>query len=50
MFDGLLVIRKVKAEAIVYSEFLYTNKAYAKKVSAVQMNMVEEVMIAAFER
>ncbi|PVI06892.1 P-loop containing nucleoside triphosphate hydrolase protein, partial [Periconia macrospinosa] len=40
--------RKVKAEAIVFSEFLYTNKAYAKKVSAVQMNWVEEVMKDAF--
>ena len=36
--------RKVKAEAIVFSEFLYTNRAYAKKVSAVQMNWVEDVM------
>ncbi|KAF2685837.1 P-loop containing nucleoside triphosphate hydrolase protein [Lentithecium fluviatile CBS 122367] len=36
--------RKVKAEAIVFSEFLYTNKAYAKKVSAVQMNWVEDVV------
>ncbi|KAJ4300759.1 Salivary acidic proline-rich phosphoprotein 1/2 [Kalmusia sp. IMI 367209] len=35
--------RKIKAEAIVFSEFLYTNKAYAKKVSAVQMNWVEDV-------
>lgn len=35
--------RKIKSEAIVFSEFLYTNKAYAKKVSAVQMNWVEEV-------
>lgn len=40
--------RTVKAEAIVFSEFLYTNKAYAKKVSAVQMNWVEEVMKDAF--
>lgn len=40
--------RKIKAEAIVFSEFLYTNKAYAKKVSAVQMNWVEEVMKDAF--
>jgi len=36
--------RKIKAEAIVFSEFLYTNKAYAKKVSTVQMNWVEDVM------
>ncbi|KAF1956484.1 P-loop containing nucleoside triphosphate hydrolase protein [Byssothecium circinans] len=41
--------RKVKAEAIVFSEFLYTNKAYAKKVSAVQMNWIEEVMKEAFD-
>ncbi|CAI6338780.1 unnamed protein product [Periconia digitata] len=40
--------RKVKSEAIVFSEFLYTNKAYAKKVSAVQMNWVEDVMKEAF--
>ena len=36
--------RKIKAESIVFSEFLYTNKPYAKKVSAVQMNWVEDVM------
>ncbi|KAF9731613.1 hypothetical protein PMIN06_004348 [Paraphaeosphaeria minitans] len=36
--------RKIKAEAIVFSEFLFTNKSYAKKVSAVQMNWVEDVM------
>ncbi|KAL1602720.1 Salivary acidic proline-rich phosphoprotein 1/2 [Paraconiothyrium brasiliense] len=36
--------RKIKAEAIVFSEFLYTNKSYAKKVSAVQMNWIEDVM------
>ncbi|KAK7180649.1 hypothetical protein DPSP01_011242 [Paraphaeosphaeria sporulosa] len=36
--------RKIKAEAIVFSEFLFTNKSYAKKVSAVQMNWVGDVM------
>ncbi|KAF2641617.1 P-loop containing nucleoside triphosphate hydrolase protein [Massarina eburnea CBS 473.64] len=41
--------RKVKAEAIVFSEFLYTNKAYAKKVSAVQMNWIEDAMEEAFD-
>lgn len=38
--------RKVKPEAIVFSEFLYTNKAYGKKVSAVQMDWVDEAMTA----
>lgn len=38
--------QKIKAEAIVFSEFLYTNKPYAKKVSAVQMNWVDDVMKA----
>ncbi|KAF2444214.1 P-loop containing nucleoside triphosphate hydrolase protein, partial [Karstenula rhodostoma CBS 690.94] len=36
--------RKIKAEAIVFSEFLFTNKSYAKKVSAVQMNWIEDIM------
>lgn len=33
-----------KVEAIMYNEFLYTNKAYAKGVSAVQLRWVDEML------
>lgn len=32
-----------KVEAILYNEFVYTNRTYARGVSAVQMKWVEEV-------
>ena len=35
---------KKRAEAILYNEFVFTNKAYARGVSAVQMNWVDEVI------
>ena len=33
-----------KVEAIMYNEFVFTQKAYARGVSAVQMNWIGEVM------
>jgi ATP-dependent RNA helicase DHR2 len=34
-----------KLEAIVYNEFVYTNKAYARGVSAVQMKWISELFL-----
>jgi ATP-dependent RNA helicase DHR2 len=33
-----------KVEAIMYNEFVFTQKAYAREVSAVQMNWIGEAM------
>ncbi|KAG9534580.1 ATP-dependent RNA helicase, partial [Aureobasidium melanogenum] len=35
-----------KLEAILYNEFVYTNRTYARSVSAIQMNWLEEVYAA----
>ncbi|CAD0039471.1 unnamed protein product [Aureobasidium pullulans] len=35
-----------KLEAILYNEFVYTNRTYARGVSAVQMNWLEEIYAA----
>lgn len=32
-----------KLEAILYNEFVYTNRTYARSVSAIQMNWLEEI-------
>lgn len=34
-----------KVEAIVYNEFVYTNKAYARGVSAIQLRWFEDVLV-----
>lgn len=33
-----------KVEAIMYNEFVYTNRSYARGVSAVQMDWIGEAM------
>lgn len=33
-----------KVEAIMYNEYVFTNRSYARGVSAVQMNWVGEVL------
>ena len=33
-----------KVEAVMYNEFVYTNKAYARGVSAIQLNWLEDVL------
>jgi ATP-dependent RNA helicase DHR2 len=33
-----------KVEAIVYNEYVFTNKSYAKGVSAVQLDWIGEAM------
>lgn len=33
-----------KVEAIMYNEFVFTNRSYARGVSAVQMNWVGEIL------
>ncbi|CAD0085911.1 unnamed protein product [Aureobasidium mustum] len=35
-----------KLEAILYNEFVYTNRTYARSVSAIQMNWLEEIYAA----
>jgi ATP-dependent RNA helicase DHR2 len=35
-----------KLEAILYNEFVYTNRTYARGVSAIQMNWLEEIYAA----
>ena len=40
------VLHGKKVEAIMYNEFIYTRKAYARGVSAVQANWVEEAIPA----
>lgn len=32
-----------KVEAILYNEFVYTNRTYARSVSAIQLNWLDEV-------
>ena len=38
-----------KLEAILYNEFVFTNRSYARGVSAVQMNWLEEIYAAPAE-
>ncbi|KAI5276951.1 putative ATP-dependent RNA helicase [Aureobasidium subglaciale] len=40
------VLYSRKLEAILYNEFVYTNRTYARSVSAIQMNWLEEVYAA----
>jgi ATP-dependent RNA helicase DHR2 len=37
-----------KTEAIVFNEFVYTNKAYARGVSAVQLDWIDEAVEEVF--
>jgi ATP-dependent RNA helicase DHR2 len=37
------VLYSRKLEAILYNEFVYTNRTYARSVSAIQMNWLEEI-------
>lgn len=40
------VLYSRKLEAILYNEFVYTNRTYARSVSAIQMNWLEEIYAA----
>lgn len=33
-----------KVEAILYNEFVYTNRTYARSVSAIQLNWLDEIL------
>ena len=38
-----------KVEAIMFNEFVFTSRSYAKNVSAVQLNWITEVLEGAAE-